>query len=336
MRHDNSAKYLVLLISSLLLIPLIGYEDNTHQRLTERSLIIAAANADGIPSDLVSQFVDSDGHVANYGLKIINGAGAPETEGINAGEDYTDYEINTMERNCSLNKKVEPHKNSKEPLNHFKGKMLGKGPASKRLEEMWQDAVDLWKHGDKQGAAFILGRVCHLIEDMAQPQHAMNESHPDKNYLPGIKNLSFIEEFSEASINSAELNKFCANSYYNYNDKIGNSEPDVFIPYDPITSLNFMQMDAEGAGNGYLSSNGLFSSQSLRILFPSSTVISPLCNWEDLGNGNFRCKCNDLILPFQKSNPVCDQKILSPGNDFKVGGVGDQCVPRQNLLDRMT
>ena len=74
--------------------------------------------------------------------------------------------------------------------------MLGGGPAFSYFVQFYQDAIALWKKGDKGDAAFILGRAVHLMEDMAQPQHASDESHPSLPLDIKLK-PSFLEYFTE-------------------------------------------------------------------------------------------------------------------------------------------
>jgi hypothetical protein len=62
---------------------LYGYEDNTHQKLTEQAIKVAIEQG-GLPEDFF---------LTTQKTSIANGAGAPKDAGKNAGEDYTDYKI---------------------------------------------------------------------------------------------------------------------------------------------------------------------------------------------------------------------------------------------------
>jgi hypothetical protein len=78
-----------------------------------------------------------------------------------------------------------------------------------RFVWFYRDAVYLWKHDKRNMAAFILGRALHLVEDMAQPQHAMNEAHMSQHkwyaQVGGTYkqyNPSYVEYFVEAHIHN--------------------------------------------------------------------------------------------------------------------------------------
>ncbi len=189
-------RILYCLLGLVLLVPTrapFGYEDQTHQALTRQAVKIATQN--GVPATF---FTDDQVKA------IINGAGeGPGVRGggdpvATDGEDYTRYKS----KGCDG---VVPYVYKWEPLNHFAGGMLIGGPAYVRFVTFYDDAVHLWKVGNRKDAAFILGRAIHLIEDMAQPQHASNEAHPDKCYFGYGPKLSFLEEMTEAQVNGTSL-----------------------------------------------------------------------------------------------------------------------------------
>jgi hypothetical protein len=205
MRRDHEILAFVSLGLLLRAVPLPGYEDNTHQQLTKRSLVVAAIKAPSLPGD----FASPNGDIGSLGRQVIAGAGkgpdeAPPGDRDPAktdGEDYTDYDI----QKCPL--KVKPRVHRFEPLNHFLTGMLRHGPALNMFIKFYRDAVDLWKKDKRGEAAFILGRAIHLIEDMAQPQHAMDEAHLSWDVLRAtsgwkrtVYNPSFVEFFAEAHI----------------------------------------------------------------------------------------------------------------------------------------
>ena len=161
-------KYIVPLILMVMLFETVsinGYEDVTHQKLTQRALQVAADNAGSqdVPSSLVQKFVFPDGRMNTMGFEAINGAGmGPEARGDKGhpvatdGEDYTRYRI--THHHCNP-WKVHRHVWWSEPLNHFRHGMLGGAHAEPMCYLFFNDAVKLWKHGKKADAAFILGRA---------------------------------------------------------------------------------------------------------------------------------------------------------------------------------
>jgi hypothetical protein len=70
-----------------------AYEDESHQELSERALIVAAIHAPELPQ----AFASPDGDIGTLGLQIIAGAGRHEGVGMlglpTDGEDYTIYRI---------------------------------------------------------------------------------------------------------------------------------------------------------------------------------------------------------------------------------------------------
>ncbi len=98
--------FVILVVLMIRVNCLQGYEDNTHQRLSERAIQIAAINASDVPDELVALFVDVQGNIQPLGIQIINGAGAgPAARGEKEpnkfdGEDYTDYEVIENDKGC--------------------------------------------------------------------------------------------------------------------------------------------------------------------------------------------------------------------------------------------
>ncbi len=268
-----------------------GYEDLTHQQLSKRAVQVAGSNAQAIPPELVALFVDSQGNIKSLGQQIIAGAGeGPGARGgggpvATDGEDYTRYRI----IHC---KEAKPHVATWEPLNHFAGGMAIGGPAADRFVKFYQDAVDLWRKGNRKDAAFIFGRALHLVEDMAQPQHASDEAHPDKCYFGYGPKLSFLEEFTEAQINGMGL---CPER--------GDSPPRVYpgliaevSEYEslwrPLQAL--IEMEALGYTEGVRYKGYSFTANRLNDWYPSPQPLQVLCTPEG--------QCIDLMLPFQFSD----------------------------------
>ncbi|HQO19074.1 MAG TPA: hypothetical protein PK747_10230 [Acidobacteriota bacterium] len=306
--------FVVFLFSQLCLM--VAYEDNTHKSLTTRALEIA--------KDSIGELYSNN----ELRTAVIAGAGSQD------GEDYTTYDIDWKTAKCEIEKtklKYIPASTT-EPLNHFKSGILSGGPAKDKFEKFWDDAVKLWKKGNKSDAAFILGRACHLIEDMAQPQHAMDESHCNKNYLGApIENISFLEEFTEAPFNSAT--GFCPNSYFNYLSKINSVSVVIMIPEgDPVENLKYMQIAGEEAGFAYLN-DGAFNTELINKLFDPPPIISgDLCT-----RSATICKCKDFATPFQYSNPQCGLKpyyyTRSEGNSGTEFGIqGDYTTSLADCL----
>jgi len=164
-----------------------AYENLTHQQLTKRAVQVAGNNAQGVPPDLVALFVDSNGNIKDLGQQLINAAGKLEV-----GEDYTDDNIDKT--NCSS---WVVHLVGVDASNdHYVGPFEEGKRAEAEFLHHYQDAVDLWKHGNHRGAAFVLGRCLHLIEDMAAVQHVYNEDHS----ILTRPSRSFIEDLVEANI----------------------------------------------------------------------------------------------------------------------------------------
>lgn len=282
-----------LVTITLLSLNALSYEDKTHKALTDKA---------------VKYVLSEIGELASYKDQIIAGSGAgPEgtdRKPIDSdGEDYTRYKPEKQNK-CLVSKKAHPYVDKKEPLRHFNGKMGPFGPASARFVEMWEDAVDYWKNGDKVGAAFILGRLCHLVEDLAQPQHAVDESHSDKNYygLP-IQDLSFLEEFTEANIvNDKPDNDYCANSRFDYSGQIAICKPVIVLPpvgQSPVDNLNYMQKNSAEMGQAYLN-GGTFDTELLNNLFgPPDLINGNLCRKQAI----LKCTCDDFAVHFQFSSP---------------------------------
>ena len=227
MRRQKNGRMLVVATLLIASTGLLGYEDLTHQQLAKRAVQVAAANTGGIPTDLVGQFVDAQGRIKDLGQQVINGAGhtpskwkdAKHTspDDPEAGEDYTGYGIGE----CWA---VAKWPDGSEPVNHFASGELAGSKAYVKFLQFRRDAVLLWKHNKKAEAAFILGRALHMVEDMAQPQHALNEWHyPYRTFwigtVVGQYNPSYLEAFAESHIDGPDgtrttpVDKLCE---YNY------------------------------------------------------------------------------------------------------------------------
>ena len=191
-----------------------GYEDHTHQELTKKAIEFALIK--GVPEDF---FKDSEI------MAIVNGAGmGPGIRGGGEpnkydGEDYTAYYFDE-EYSCKDNRKVRKYVCKTESFSHFENGMFDAKSAEFEFRRFFNDAVALWEDGNKIDAAFILGRACHLVEDMAQPQHAMNEAHLDKKRCGIPPNISFLEEYTEAIVKgNTNDGDFCAQINFDYNRK---------------------------------------------------------------------------------------------------------------------
>ncbi len=176
------------------------------------------------------------------GLQVIAGAGLHDI-----GEDYTG-----CSKIGSCPKRAVRQWWPAEVLNHFKGGLRWGGPAYASFVRFYGDAVDLWNSGNKTDAAFTLGRALHLIEDMAQPQHAMDEKHL---HLPLFhwNNPSFLEEFTEANIGNAPATSYCANSRNDYGSRIADISRYDGTALWELTLLN-MQETGESVGKDFLES----------------------------------------------------------------------------------
>lgn len=201
--RDRSFLVILLAISlTMVLLPVGSYEDNTHQALTKRALEVAMGHDTSIPGDFSP--------LMPLGLQVIAGAGLHDI-----GEDYTAYFIDW---DCPV--KVITWPWIAESLNHFDTFKLWGGPAYDVFLKFYSDAVGLWHRGRRAEAALILGRALHLIEDMAQPQHALDESHLSFKYAR--INPSFLEFFTEAHI-QPQSTGFCPENggYPDYSALIG-------------------------------------------------------------------------------------------------------------------
>ena len=287
-----------------------GYEDNTHQRLSQRAIQVAANNAgaQGVPPNLVSLFVYSDGTMNTLGLQVISGAGAPESEGDKAGEDYTTYDINWQ---CPV--EVTPKHSSSEPLNHFGTGLLWGGPACVKFQQFMDHAVKLWKLDKKPQAAFILGRALHLVEDMAQPQHALDEAHypyTTWHWIPvgGFYNPSFLEFFTEAHITDQNgypttlQQDFCPENggYPDYTGLIGGV--DAYGCEFCSQPLDYFFDSAH-------------RSEALRAPAGKQFTISDLKSW--FPGQQFDAVASSYSLPFQLVGKPCDTKNYRSSRDFR-------------------
>jgi hypothetical protein len=228
----------------------------------------------------------------------------------NAGEDYTGYRIAGCEG-------VEKWPDGKEPLNHFADGMYGGGPAFESYVRFYLDAVNLWKQGKRAEAAFILGRALHLIEDMAQPQHAMNEEHYPFHQLRwhglpipwtfGHFNPSFLEAFTEAHITDQNgypttlEQDFCLENggYPDYTALIG--DVDAFGCQFCSQPLDYFFDSAHKSEALRAPAGPSFNTSQLRTWFPS-LQIGPLGN--------------SLELPFQFVDAPCGTKEYKQSRDY--------------------
>ena len=285
----------------LLGVTAFTYEDNTHQKLTQRAIEVAVSQG-GLPADFFAP---------GEKQSIIAGAGL---HGV--GEDYTGYL-----KIGQCNKRTFRFWNPAEVLNHFKGGLLMGGPAYTSFVRFYGDAVDLWNSGNKADAAFTLGRALHLIEDMAQPQHAMDEKHC---HLPWFhwNNPSFLEEFTEANIGNAPATSYCANSRNDYGSRIaGISRYDGTALWE-LTLLN-MQETGEYVGKDFL--NGSFTSNALQAAYGPEGAMQ--CS----SSGH----CLQLALPFQfgpESGGVhCGTVLYTPGLDWEPLGLQSGTYKRVDM-----
>ena len=282
-------KVVFIVIVSLMTLscPFYSYEDNTHQELTRKAIDIATKN--GLPADF---FKDTEK------TAIINGSGQNKE-----GEDYTIYWI-TEEGTCDKRKKVHTFGGligQSETFNHFSSAVMWGSPASEKIVEFFNDAVELWKQGNKNDAAFILGRACHLVEDMTQPQHALDESHcPVWLFCAlGLYNRSYLENFTEGHI-VAHWPELCEyNSqvwdYANYTSLI--SQNSAYGCEDCTEYLSyFFNARQKGIEQGSPLENN-FTLAQLWQWFPEQEI--------DIAAGSFN-------LPFQMPHE-CDDKTYGHG-----------------------
>ena len=251
----------------------------------------------------------------------MNGAGqGPEGRGTpNAdpvatdGEDYTDYEVKY--KKCGEDP-VTTRVYKYEPRNHFGDHsmaILGGKPTITKFRKFYKEAVDLWRKGFPERAAFILGRALHLVEDMAQPQHAMGEWHLDKAIGRYPPDLSFLEEFVEGNVRGGS--EFCPRSQYDYSSKISLLSPDVpaLSAADPSDAIEQMRHLSTGVGNYYIGHYANFTTDMINNLFGPS-VTPPLCSVVPTCGCRTRCSrsnCPRLI--------VVPRNIPGAGRDSNSG-----------------
>ena len=254
------------------------YEDLTHQKLTDQAVKVAVSKG-GVPQS----FYD------DYHQLIINGAGQPKQ-----GEDYTQYHYDYGGR-CWHSLTVVKDRAPWEPLNHFATGLYWGDPAWVRFLTFWKDALWLWNHDHKADAAFILGRAVHLVEDMSQPQHAMDEMHYPHHFLFPY-HPSFLENFTEAHVKGGGV--FCADGGTDYNPLIAGIVPSplpVLDPRKPQDAVMIMGGIAAGVGESY---GRTFTGAWLNAIY-GPVAHDPLCD-------SSQSACQSFKLPFQFQYPRCD------------------------------
>ncbi|MGA9750648.1 MAG: CARDB domain-containing protein [Acidobacteriota bacterium] len=303
-------RILYYLLGLALLVPTrapFGYEDQTHQALTRQAVKIATQ--DGVPATF---FTDDQvkAIIAGSGKGPESGHEPDKTD----GEDYTKYKIEWSK--CP--DPVTPKVSEGEPLHHFASSMLFKHPALPTFLRFYGDAVLLWKKGYRRQAAFILGRAIHLVEDMAQPQHAMNEAHPPywvtRLGIPlAAPNISFVEEYAEANIRSG--GQLCERWQYDYAGAIGQLGPEPLDTSFPWMAVPDMAQKSRAEGQRYLEEQASFTRQEVNAAFGTSYK-DPFCHLTYPGSDT--CVCQPVVLPFQFSAPVCSSKAYKDWIDFET------------------
>ena len=289
-----------------------GYEDLTHQGLTQQALKVAAGKDSSIPLELRPP----QGALAK---QVIYGSGKGPEPGHDPdktdGEDYTKYKIDWSK--CS--DPVIPKVSEGEPLHHFASSMYGAPPALPTFIRFYNHAVLLWKKGYKPQAAFILGRAIHLVEDMAQPQHAMNEAHPPywvtRFGIPlAAPNISFLEEYVEANMKEGGTN--CQAWGYDYEGAFAQLGPEPLDTSFPWMAVPDMAGKSQGEGQRFFQEQALFTRQEVNAAF-GTTYQDPFCHLTFPGSDTCICQ-QSLVLPFQFSAPVCSSKACRDDVDYET------------------
>lgn len=127
-----------------------------------------------------------------------------------------------------------------------------------RAEAYWsQWVINQYKNGNKVEAYINLGRVCHLIADVATPAHVHNDPHPGKQYFEDIEDLKFDDDDYEdytAEIVDQNNNNLPSKWNVSSTDKIVyNPKWDIkrhFREMAEITRL-YDSDDVDGKGQGH-------------------------------------------------------------------------------------
>ena len=156
---------------------------------------------------------------------------------------------------------------------------------------------------------------------MAQPQHAMNETHsPYWINIYGVPipspwtapNISFLEEYMEA--NMKEGGTRCQAWGYEYEGAIAQLRPEPLDTSNPLMAVPDMAAKSQEEGGRYLQEQALFTRQEVNSSC-ATNVQEPFC----YANGTDSCICiAHLDLPFQFSAPVCSTKAYKKGVDYFV------------------
>ncbi len=186
--HANKAlSALALLVS----VTLYGYEDKTHQALTRQAVEIAKRQ--GIGQALADQEPD---HRRCWKARERERITRGMTSG---GVAHVMLKSSMFGVNSQLTSRRV---------------FWGPNRPGFGSSTFWNDAIDLWRKGKRQDAAFILGRALHLVADMAAPQHAMDEMHypGGRWWLSWLRHPSFLENFTEAHLKGSAGDGLCADS----------------------------------------------------------------------------------------------------------------------------
>jgi phospholipase C len=102
-------------------------------------------------------------------------------------------------------------KSSSHFYNPFKKRGLyGRKNALELAKEYYQNAINIWRYGDKRKAMFYLGAAAHLVQDMTVPQHAnirlLDDHHQYETFVKKVYKdlIGFTQESSPYILNNIE------------------------------------------------------------------------------------------------------------------------------------
>lgn len=96
--------------------------------------------------------------------------------------------------------------------------------APDRAEEYWNKLLEQYRAGEKEKAYINLGRVCHLMADMATPAHVHGDGHIGFNWIKKLLRLInapkfIVDVFTDAGIDDDD--------YEDYTGRIVDKQPDL-------------------------------------------------------------------------------------------------------------
>ena len=167
-------KILSILVTLLIVLctsSVLAYEPDTHEYFTEKALEAAGLKR---------------GEYIQYKEEIIGGS-RYEDEESHGLRDFRDWDT-LLYKPCPV---------VNHPFcNHFLNPYTHKGlkswatgwqqypSAYERAEILWKFAQWSYARGNKENAYFNLGRVAHLLQDMAVPEHTHSQEHISSSMYP--------------------------------------------------------------------------------------------------------------------------------------------------------